>query len=163
MFIYLVQHAEAKSKHEDIERGLSDQGLQDIQRMATFLQGRVDAGHILHSGKKRARQTAEVLADILNIAHMEATPDLGPMADPGVWSAHLASMTENIMLVGHLPHMSRLAALLLSKDARREVVQFQTGCVVCLKKREGGWTLYWMVVPEHLQAEVQPHLIGDKA
>jgi len=147
MVVYLVQHAEAKSREEDAERGLSEKGFQDIQRVATFLQDRIDADRILHSMKKRARQTAEILADTLNIEYIEETLDLDPMADPGVWSAHLASMTEDVMLVGHLPHMERLASLLLAGNPEQSVVLYQPGTVLCLEREEGAWHVRWMLPP----------------
>ncbi len=147
MVIYLVQHAEAKSREEDAERGLSEKGFQDIQRVATFLQDRIGADRILYSTKKRARQTAEILADTLNIEYVEEAPDLDPMADPGVWSAHLASMTEDVMLVGHLPHMERLASLLLAGNPEQSVVLYKPGTVLCLERGEGGWHVKWMLPP----------------
>jgi len=147
MIVYMVQHAEAKSREEDAERGLSDKGFQDIQRVATFLQGRIDADRILHSTKKRARQTAEILADTLNIEYIEEALDLDPKADPGIWSAHLASITEDIMLVGHLPHMERLASLLLAGNPEQSVVLYQPGTVLCLERGEGAWHVRWMLPP----------------
>jgi len=36
MFLYLVQHAEAKKEEEDPARGLSEKGLQDIKKMAAY-------------------------------------------------------------------------------------------------------------------------------
>jgi len=147
MVVYLVQHAEAKPREEDAERGLSDKGFQDIQRVATLLQNRIDADRILHSMKKRARQTAEILADTLNIEYIEEALDLDPMADPGIWSAHLASMTEDIILVGHLPHMERLASLLLAGNPERSVVLYQPGTVLCLEREEGAWHVKWMLPP----------------
>jgi len=147
MVIYLVQHAEAKSREEDAERGLSEKGFQDIQRVATFLQDRIGADRILYSTKKRARQTAEILADTLNIEYVEEAPDLDPMADPGVWSARLASMTEDVMLVGHLPHMERLASLLLAGNPEQSVVLYKPGTVLCLERGEGGWHVKWMLPP----------------
>jgi phosphohistidine phosphatase len=150
MLAYLVQHAQARSKVDDPERGLSETGFQDIQRVAMFLRGHIDVPVIAHSGKKRARQTAEILADTLDIPEIRQVPDLDPMADPGVWSAHLASMTEDVMLVGHLPHLSRLAGLLLTGDPEREIVRFRNAGVICIEKGEGEWRLSWMLVPSLL-------------
>jgi len=55
------------------------------------------------------------------------------------------------MIVGHLPFLGRLAALLLTGNADNEVVAFQFGCVVCLSGDDSGrWKLEWMMVPELL-------------
>ena len=55
------------------------------------------------------------------------------------------------MIVGHLPFLGRLAALLLTGNADKEVVAFQFGCVVCLNgDDEVRWKLEWMMVPKLL-------------
>jgi len=71
--------------------------------------GGVHPYRIMHSGKLRAAQTAEMLAGRLGMDHAEPVPDLEPMADPGIWSAHFEAMYEDVMIVGHLPHVGRLA------------------------------------------------------
>lgn len=153
MRLYLVQHAEARPEGEDPRRPLSDKGRADIRKVAAFLAEHkaVEVSHILHSGKLRAGQTAETLAEHLHPGTVTATDGLNPLDDPAIWAGHLAETDEDLMLVGHLPHMSRLAALLLVGDADQPVVQFQMGGVVCLgRDEEGRWSLHWMVVPEIL-------------
>jgi phosphohistidine phosphatase len=153
MHLYLVQHAEARPKDEDPQRPLSEKGRADIQKVAAFLAGHeaVKVSHILHSGKLRAGQTAEALAEHLHPGSVTATDGLNPLDDPTVWADRLTETDEDLMLVGHLPHMSRLAARLITGDADQPVVQFRMGGVVCLgRDKEGWWSLRWMVVPEIL-------------
>jgi len=147
MNVYLVQHALALSKEDDPERGLSGQGMVDARRVAGFLAGKAEPARIVHSGKKRARQTAELLAERLNGQQVEEMLDLDPMADPGTWATHLAAITDDIMIVGHMPHVSRLTSLLLVGDANAEVVRFTNAGVACLGRDEAGWSLRWMVTP----------------
>jgi phosphohistidine phosphatase len=52
------------------------------------------------------------------------------------------------MLVGHLPHLSRLASALLLGDPGREIVRFRMGAIVCLVRAEGRWLLQWVLTPE---------------
>jgi phosphohistidine phosphatase len=68
MFVYLVQHAEAKRAEEDPNRGLTEQGAQSITRVAQYV-GKlpVAVSRILHSGKTRALRTAEILAAFLKM------------------------------------------------------------------------------------------------
>ena len=67
MTIYLVQHGLSLPKDEDRERGLSEAGIADVKRIAAVAKGyRVPVASIFHSGKKRARQTAEIFASALN-------------------------------------------------------------------------------------------------
>ena len=154
MTLYLVQHAQAKPKEEDSQRPLSDQGRADIGKVAAFLgeRGTVQVRRIIHSGKLRARQTAEALAEHLKATGSVSENDgLAPLDDPAVWAGRLADTDEDLMLVGHLPHMSKLAALLLTDNAEQPVIRFQMGGVVCLERdEEDRWSLRWMVVPELL-------------
>jgi phosphohistidine phosphatase len=153
MHLYLVQHAEARPKAEDPQRPLSEKGLADIRKVAAFIKDKARPVRILHSGKLRARQTAEILAASLQPAGgLHTAENLHPLDDPSPWAENLNTTDENLMLVGHLPYMSRLAARLLIGNPERTVVRFQMGGVVCLG-REGAtdvWSLDWMVVPEIL-------------
>ncbi|MDP6776581.1 MAG: phosphohistidine phosphatase SixA [Candidatus Latescibacteria bacterium] len=156
MAVYLVRHAEAKHEDEDPERPLSDTGWEEARKVAAFISQirGLRAQRILHSGKARARQTAEVLAEVLQPAEgVEETDGLDPNADPFIWANHLGDTEENIVLVGHLPHMGRLAGLLVTGKPDREAVQFQSGALVCLDQQEAeNWTVQWMVVPRVLPA-----------
>ena len=148
MKLYLIQHGQALSKEEDPERGLSEAGIADVRKVAALLQGKISPERVVHSGKKRARQTAEIFSGRLNISSMDEMLDLDPMADPGIWAAHVSVMSGSVMVVGHLPHLARLASLLLAGDANLDVVRFSNGGVVCLEREHESWTLRWMVTPE---------------
>jgi phosphohistidine phosphatase len=152
MKVYLIQHAEAKSKEEDPDRPLSDRGWAEIRTVAAYVaeHANIEVNQIYHSGKARARQTAEVLAAALHPADgVDQVDDLSPLAEPSVWAARLADVTDDIMLVGHLPHLSKLAGLLLCQDEDKTVVAFQMGGIVCLSQAESGdWSVCWMVTPE---------------
>jgi len=97
----------------------------------------------------RARETAEILA-----RHLTPPPDLqevdwlAPTADPGMAQDAVESATEPLMLVGHLPHMARLASLLLTGNPNREVVRFRNATVVCLERAEDDWVLLWALGPD---------------
>jgi phosphohistidine phosphatase len=151
MLLYLVQHAEAKKEEEDPERGLTDKGFRDIARTAVYAQKLgVGASAIYHSGKKRAAQTAKVLADYLKPEKgIVRTDGLAPMDDPNLWSKRIAEMKEDIIFVGHLPYLTKLAGLLLCGDKEKMFVDFRMAGIVCLKRSDDGkWALEWMVVPE---------------
>ena len=150
MILYLVQHAEAKGKEEDPARDLTEKGRRDMERMARYLKGlEVEVKQIFQSGKTRAHSTADILAaQVQPTAGVSEAQGLSPLDDPGIWAERLANLDEDIMLVGHLPHLGRLAALLLSGDQERSVVNFQMGGVVRLRRLEAGqWAVDWMVVP----------------
>ena len=154
MHLYLVQHAAAKTEAEDPQRGLTDEGRRTVETMAEFLGGfRLSLDLIEHSEKLRARQTAEILT--ARLRPLEGTKQVSGMApndDVGPILSRLQEQSKNLMLVGHLPHLSRLVAQLLGAPAGRTIVQFQMGGVVCLDPGEAGqWVLRWAVMPELLR------------
>ena len=63
MRVYLVQHGKAKPAEEDPSRGLTGEGYAEVKQIADFLAGlRITVSLIQHSGKKRAEETAHLLA-----------------------------------------------------------------------------------------------------
>jgi len=155
MKLYLVQHAEAKQ--EDPDRPLSDKGQADIRKVAAYVAANTSpqVSRIIHSGKTRARQTAEILAEVLSpFEGIGTSPDLAPLAAPSIWAGQLTDTESDMMLVGHLPHMSKLAALLITQNQAQTVVNFQMGGVVCLARDEAGaWAVQWMVTPDIVNHE----------
>ena len=154
MFLYLVQHAEAKREEKDPRRDLTGKGLRDlrdIESVALHMKRlNVQVRQIFHSGKTRAQSTANVLARHLQPpAGVSEAPGLAPLDDPEIWVGQIAEIDENILLVGHFPHLGRLAAILMSGDKARSVINFQKGGVVRLRRMEAGqWAVDWMIVPE---------------
>lgn len=153
MKVYLVRHGEAVSDGEDPARPLSKDGDAQIRDLADMLARhfRLLPGHIFHSPRLRASQTASLIWQALPMAPgPEETGGLGPMDDPAVWAQRLEIMDMDTMLVGHLPFMSRLASLLLLNDSGRDVLDFKPGTVACLEKT-GGWRVEWMISPQILK------------
>jgi len=149
MRIYLVQHGLARDESEDASRPLSDQGREDVTRTAGFLSlfEKPKPALIVHSGKIRAEQTAAMFAEAWGGLPVEQGKDLSPNDDPAIWSEYLAAMHDDIMLVGHLPYMQRLAGLLICGDVSMTPVCFRNGGVVCLEKGESGWSILWQINP----------------
>jgi Phosphohistidine phosphatase SixA len=103
----------------------------------------------VHSGKTRAKQTAEILGDYLRTPEIKGAEDLKPLADPSVWATKLTKIDKNLMVVGHLPHLSKLCSILVGEDEDKKVVNFQMGGIVCLERNEtGSWCINWIVIPE---------------
>lgn len=154
MKLYLIQHGLAKSKEDDPERPLTELGWTQTKKVATLLAavGNVKPDKIYHSGKTRAKQTGELLAQHINLLdNLEQADGLAPMDEPLFWEGKLAKATKDIMLVGHLPNLQKLAALLLFQDENKKVIEFQNSGIVCLENSEDKkWFLRWMIVPEIL-------------
>ena len=152
MKLYFVQHAESKRKEEDHTRSLSDRGWEDIRKTANYAKKhlRIKVEQIVHSGKLRAKQTAEVLAEHLNPPNGVTTDtSLEPLADPKAWKKRLSETKEDIMVVGHMPHQSKLTSNLLADDETKEVIGFKMGGIVCLERdQQRRWTIQWMITPD---------------
>ena len=154
MKLYLIQHGKPETKEVDPDRGLTDEGRVDVERVATFLGGSLLRGGvpIRHSGKTRARQTAEILAAAFPLIEFAESDGLAPLDDPEIWASRIDQAEHDVALVGHLPNLARLTSLLLCGDEERGVVEFSNGGVVCLERGAGGrWALLWSVVPALLE------------
>jgi len=151
MRLYLVQHGDALAKDADPERGLSTRGREDIGGLAVLLANAgMRVARILHSGKSRARQSAEILAERIGTAGcLETAEGLAPLDASAAWAVRAESAADDLMLVGHQPFMGRLASRLLTGREEPPPVAFVQGAAVCLERStESGWTLVWMLRPE---------------
>ncbi len=155
MKLYLLRHAQANSPAVDPEKGLSPEGVAQAKKMSEIVPqlANLEVKVVLHSGKQRALQTAEIMAENMmpNPRIMQAN-NLEPEGDVQVWVERALTSEENVMLVGHLPHLGRLAACLLSRDESREVFDFTTATLACLvRDSDGDWCLDWLLRPKVLR------------
>lgn len=153
MKLYLIQHAKAASKEIDPERPLTNEGQRNIQKIASFIKPlnlRVD--YLWHSGKKRAKQTAEVLAKVIRINKQKsARAGLGPNDDVTALKDELSTNRQDIMIVGHMPFLAKLASLLLAGLESADSVAFKNSGIVALAQNdENPWQIEWMIIPELL-------------
>jgi len=112
MRLYLVQHANAVSKDTHPLRPLSEHGQNDAQKMAAFLHGAdVQVGRVVHSGKLRAEETANVLAQAVWPDHTPEAMDAIEPKDATDTLYGVASASDaDLMVVGHMPFMGKVAA-----------------------------------------------------
>ena len=151
MLLFLVQHGEAEGEEINPGRPLTIKGREDVREVAGFAAGAgVRVEWIFHSGKLRARQTADILGESLRPADgIAEAVGLAPLDDPATWAAQLRGMTEDTLLAGHLPHLQRLASLLLCGAAEKKCVAFAMGGIVALERDDdGNWSLRWMLIPD---------------
>jgi len=156
MRLYLVQHGEAKPKEEDPDRSLTAKGEGDVRRVAALAKrAGIKVSQIRHSGKRRAEQTATILAKQLHPPRgVAAKSGLDPKDDVKPVAKALADESDDLLIVGHLPFLERLAARLVGGDPEQELVRFQMGGIVCLERwEESRWAIAWMVTPDLLREE----------
>ena len=142
------------TEEEDPARPLTDDGSADVRRvidLATSL-GSMALSRILHSGKTRARQTAELWGEALRVP-VEEVDGLGPTDDAAIWAGRVHDSdpgnTGDLMLAGHMPHVARLTSLLAVGDADRQVVGFEPGGLVVLETGDdtSAWTVRLVLPP----------------
>ena len=152
MRLYLIQHGEARPEIEDPQRSLTDRGEEEVRRISKAAKGlKIRPCMVYHSGKTRAKQTAEIIASGLSIFDLsvQAVQGLNPNDDVRPWAERVAKETRDIMIVGHLPFLEKLASLLLSGNENARLVIFRYGAIVCLdQKEDNGWAVRWLITPE---------------
>lgn len=152
MRLYLMQHARAEIREGEIERSLTASGLAELTAMAQVIDrlSLPEVAGIYHSGKLRARETAEfIAAHLASAAGVMAAEGLEPNADPRLWAGRLRDMYQDIMLVGHMPHLSLLTALLLNHTPPGTIIQFHNAGLICLwRDIDMLWSVDWVLIPE---------------
>lgn len=150
MEFYLVRHGEARPEHEDPRRPLSDRGRKGVEKVARALAAKkINVAEILHSDKLRARETAEILARRLSPRRgLREIKGLSPEDDPIVARGELDAAEEPLMLVGHLPHLSRLVSLLVRGDPEIQSVDFTPAAVVWLSRSKRTWAIKRTLTPD---------------
>ena len=153
MRLFLVQHAKATSKEVDPDRPLTEEGRRGIRKVAAFIKPlNVCVDSLWHSGKKRAAQTVEVLAEVVRVRTETTGRDgLAPNDDVAAVRDEVTSEQQDVMIVGHLPFLSKLASLVLTGNESANTVAFKKAGIVCLScPSENQWQIDWMVTPELL-------------
>lgn len=123
MKIYLLRHAEAKSAYPDSERSLTDAGRAAAKRLGLHCQSNADfaPAELWCSPYVRAQQTARILLDNWGgaVPPMKTLSGLVPDVDPEPLLESLGASGQNVLVVGHNPHLSILASLLASGERYR--------------------------------------------
>jgi phosphohistidine phosphatase len=144
--LFLTHHGEAVGPEEDTRRPLSLLGRDAVERLATKAAARgARPAAVWHSGKLRAKQTAEAYWRACNaLADFSATRDLQPEDNPEWIRDRLIGETRDILIAGHYPHLPRLLSLLVDPRNERGVT-FPPNGIVALSSDDAGetWTELW--------------------
>ncbi|MFN2240209.1 MAG: phosphohistidine phosphatase SixA [Thermoanaerobaculia bacterium] len=144
MLIWLVRHGEAEIRGQDDLRELTPEGSRAIEAIARRVADRSDGIRaVYHSGKRRAEQTAAILAASIKLPAPLAQELLRPNADPFEVARWIESFEGPVVLVTHLPLVERLAGVLISGSPEVPVLAFSTGTIAAIEKEGGGWKLAW--------------------
>ena len=147
MFLYLVHHGDAVGPDVDPRRPLSQEGRADVERIAAKAAGLgASPAVVWHSGKLRAKQTAEIFWRACNaLADLSATRDLQPDGPPQWMRDRLRGETRDILIAGHFPYLPRLLALLVTGGEAG--VLFPEHGIVALETLDEGatWREVWRI------------------
>jgi len=146
MHLYLVHHGDAVGPEIDLRRPLSGAGREAVIHLAAAAAARGARPAIVwHSGKLRARQTAEEFWRACNArATFSATRDLQPDDPPSWIRDRLKGETNDILIAGHYPHLPRLLTLLLTGQDDGSMA-FPPHGIVALHTHDQGtsWNELW--------------------
>jgi phosphohistidine phosphatase len=147
MHLYLVHHGLAVGPEEDARRPLSNVGLAGVARVAAKAAALgAKPAVVWHSGKLRARQTAQEFWRVCNpLAEFSASRDLQP-DDSAQWMRdRLRGETRDILIAGHFTHLPRLLSLLVSGGEAG--VDFPVNGMVALVTDDEGetWRELWRI------------------
>lgn len=148
MAVYLVHHGEAVPSDVDAMRPLSDAGRAATVRVADAAARRgVKPDVVWHSGKLRARQTAEIYWRACNpAATFSAARGLQPEDPPRWMRDQLTGDTRSLMLVGHMPHLPALLHALLG-EGPDAVYGFPLHGCVAVEADGDRWKELWRIEP----------------
>lgn len=163
MNLYLMRHAIAADADEDTQdnqRSLTEKGRKKLGKIARNLE-KLDLsfGLILTSPYLRARQTADVVADSLDIEPglVQESENLTPLGfgDKLVEEINAREPVNDLLLVGHEPFLSQLIGMLLAGDASLSIDMKKAGlCKLSIENLSYGRcaTLEWLMSPAQLVA-----------
>ncbi len=148
MAIFLVQHGISLPKNQDPEKGLSKKGVSDTLKIAEVAKAyKIPVSKIVHSGKKRAEQTAVIFNKTLGLKNpCEQINGINPLDGVTIFGDKIDSLS-NVMMVGHLPFMEKLVSYLTAGSQSLKVYKFQNSGIVCLDRENGGWFIKWTLNP----------------
>ncbi|WP_320047706.1 phosphohistidine phosphatase SixA [uncultured Ilyobacter sp.] len=148
MIVYLARHGEAVSVEKNPERPLSQEGKNEVEKMASLLETMgLKVNKVIHSGKKRAEESAEIFSKKLCDGNTSVSKGLNPNDNvKEFWKK--SKDEDSTMYVGHLPFMEKLASFILTDDEYGVLIKIKTGGVLCLEKSEERWYIKWLISAE---------------
>lgn len=152
MRLYLVRHGKAEyGEDNDSARRLSARGQADVKAIARHLKAQeIPIARVVHSTLTRARETAEILGKKLAPdAALEELLGIEPWGDVAAFARLVDGWTQNTLVCGHEPFMGQAATMLLTGQARGDLITVKTGSVMAFSRSpySAHWQLRWMLNP----------------
>jgi phosphohistidine phosphatase len=148
-FVFLVHHADAVPAHVDHMRPLSTLGARQAERVAAGVARHgAKPAVIWHSGKLRARQTAETCLRVLNpFAQFTAVRGLQADDDPETIAVALMAEARDVLIASHMPFLPMLLHRLTTGRRDRLSAEFPLNGCVALERVGELWKEVWREAP----------------
>jgi phosphohistidine phosphatase len=153
MNVYLIRHAHAVDPDENPERPLSKRGREQVHALAAFLKRSelFQPAEFWHSPLVRSRETAELLAQGLRLRVPHTLiPELEPESDPHLAARRIKRAANAVAIVGHEPHLSALATLLVAGKTEPPVFVMKKCAALAIEGLGNHWSVRWHVSPDLL-------------
>jgi phosphohistidine phosphatase len=150
MEIYLIRHAHALDGENDAARPLSKKGRKQIRAVGRFLRrsGVLRTTEFWHSPLVRSADTAELLVERLAVrGKLTLVSGLLHEDNPAIMARRLNKVRHPVAVVGHEPHLSALASLLVAGKAKPSIFVLKKCAVLALEKHGKRWAVRWQVSP----------------
>lgn len=163
MKLYFLRHAiavehDAQGFENDADRPLTDEGKRKLREVAAAMEAlKLSFDLILSSPYVRARETAEIVAEVLG---QSKRLELSETLTPGGSTTQLVELlnhrqpaAEKVLLVGHEPYLSGLISLLLSGKEDLPVTMKKAGlCKLTAESLAHGRCarLDWLLTPRQM-------------
>jgi phosphohistidine phosphatase len=161
--VFVLRHGEAGTHitmpSKDSERPLTESGRDDIESIATSLRDlRVGFDRIVTSPLKRAKETAEIVANIYeeNAPKLEIWEELRPEGNRQDTIQRLSRLRQDadILIVGHEPYLSSMVAEIISGSSSARISLKKGGLakvqILSFGPKPTG-ELRWLLTPRHLK------------
>ena len=115
--------------------------------------GGIAVERVWHSPLIRAVETAEIFCDQLDITATRREIDgLLPDDDIRGIARRLSGFGYPLLVVGHEPHLGRLASMLVCGNVDQDIVEFKKGALLCLEREATKsqtilWRIRWFITP----------------
>jgi len=162
MEIVILRHGDAGKRipvtANDHERSLTAAGRKEVEEVARSLRRlNLKLDKIATSPLKRSRETAEIVAEILNKGEaLEQWDELKPEADRMGAYKRLAKLKSDltVLLVGHEPYLSEMISEIISSDSQSRISLKKAGMakleVDSLSPAAHG-ELRWLLTPRQIK------------
>jgi phosphohistidine phosphatase len=144
MYLYIIRHAVAeeredfaKKNSDDSLRPLTAKGKKKHQKMILSLEKELEKLEVIvTSPYLRAKQTAQIVADIIDDAKIVECAELVPHAPPQSllkWLKTQCAQNKKVAVVGHEPHITAFTSYILTGSAKDNFIEMKKSSIALVE------------------------------